>query len=85
MQNGRFFDQLIPKFDVDGGVIHGLVHYGRRDEPCYCPACHSRRARNDVRGIVTRRSITTFSVVTDQQATEDGSNAIEDGSEEASG
>jgi hypothetical protein len=46
MQDGRFFDQLIPKFDADGGVIHGLVHYARRNEPCYCPACHSRRARD---------------------------------------
>jgi hypothetical protein len=42
-QDGRFFDKLIPKFDADGGVIHGLVHHRRRDEPCYCPACHSRR------------------------------------------
>lgn len=46
MQDGRFFDQLIPKFDADGGVIHGLVHYARRDEPCFCPACHSRAKRD---------------------------------------
>jgi hypothetical protein len=37
-QDGRFFDQLIPKFDADGGIIHGLVHHGPRNEPCYCLA-----------------------------------------------
>jgi hypothetical protein len=49
MQDGRFFDRLLPKFDADGGVIHGLVHYGRRDDVCYCPACFSRRARDGLR------------------------------------
>jgi hypothetical protein len=24
-QDGRLFDQLIPKFDADGGILHGLV------------------------------------------------------------
>src|SRR5262245_45814205 len=51
MQDGRFFDQLIPKFDADGGVIHGLVHYARRNEQCYCPACHSRRVRSGTRDV----------------------------------
>jgi hypothetical protein len=46
-QDGRFFDQLIPRFDQDGGVIHGLYHArGSTFEPCYCPACMSRAQRN---------------------------------------
>lgn len=45
--DGRFFDQLIPKFDADGGVIHGLYHArGKFTDPCYCPACHSRQNRD---------------------------------------
>ena len=42
--DGRFFDCLTPRFDQDGGVIHGLAHVrGSTNEPCYCPACMSRR------------------------------------------
>jgi Protein of unknown function (DUF3800) len=59
MRDGRFFDQLVPKFDADGGVIHGLVHYRRRDEPCYCPGCHSRRGRDDAKE-VDRQSVVTI-------------------------
>lgn len=45
--DGRFFDPLIPKFDADGGVIHGLYHAkGSLNDTCYCPACHSRLQRN---------------------------------------
>lgn len=48
--DGRFFDQLIPKFDADGGVIHGLYHIkGNGSTVCYCPACHSRDQRDRVR------------------------------------
>jgi hypothetical protein len=46
-QDGRFFDQLIPRFDADGGVIHGLFHMrGNTNVTCYCPACQSRHARD---------------------------------------
>jgi hypothetical protein len=43
IQDGRFFEDLIPLFDSDGGVIHGLVHRNN-NAPCYCPACMSRQA-----------------------------------------
>jgi hypothetical protein len=44
--DGRFFDSLLPLFDADGGVIHGLFHHRRPSEPCYCPACMSRWQRD---------------------------------------
>lgn len=46
-QDGRFFDPLIPKFDADGGVIHGLYHArgSNRVERCFCPACLTREQR----------------------------------------
>lgn len=40
--DGRLFDPILPKFDAEGGVIHGLVHYRDIRTPCYCPACMSR-------------------------------------------
>lgn len=42
--DGRFFDPLLPLFDAEGGVIHGLVHR-RANGICYCPACLSRTQR----------------------------------------
>ena len=42
LRDGRFFDPLIPLFDADGGVLHGLYHHRRMSEHCYCPACYSR-------------------------------------------
>jgi hypothetical protein len=45
-QDGRFFEPLIPHFDTEGGVIHGLYHYRRiASGACYCPACASRMQR----------------------------------------
>jgi Protein of unknown function (DUF3800) len=43
-QDGRFFDPLIPFFDSEGGVIHGLVHVKPRVPQCYCPACMSKNS-----------------------------------------
>jgi hypothetical protein len=42
--DGRFFDPLVPRFDTDGGVIHGLYHMrgSTIGTPCHCPACMSR-------------------------------------------
>ena len=42
-QDATFFDQIVKKFDADGGVIHGLVHRKATAEDCYCPACMSRQ------------------------------------------
>jgi hypothetical protein len=41
-QDGRFFEPLIPYFDNEGGVIHGLVHARPRTPQCFCPPCMSR-------------------------------------------
>ena len=41
-QDGRLFDPIVGRFDADGGVIHGLVHYKGHGEICHCPACMSR-------------------------------------------
>jgi hypothetical protein len=41
-QDGRFFDPLVPFFDNEGGVIHGLVHARPRTPQCFCPSCMSR-------------------------------------------
>ena len=44
-QDGRFFDNLIPMFDSQGGVIHGLFHYRAASVECFCVACFSRGQR----------------------------------------
>jgi hypothetical protein len=38
------FDSIAPKFDQEGGVIHGLSHLSN-DVDCTCIACFSRRGR----------------------------------------
>ena len=38
------FDRIAPRFDQEQGRIHGLVHYARARQDCYCPACVARRA-----------------------------------------
>ena len=48
LKDGRFFDPLIPLFDSDGGVVHGLVHRHSLTEQCYCPACISRFNRDQL-------------------------------------
>jgi hypothetical protein len=47
-QDGRFFDQLVPSFDAQGGIIHGLFHYREASAPCYCVACFSRSQNRSV-------------------------------------
>ena len=44
----RFFDRIVPRFDAEGGVIHGLVHRRGANDDCYCPACLSRSANRAV-------------------------------------
>ncbi len=45
----RWLGHLLPRFDIDGGVLHGLVHLHPRYKECPCPACVSRVARNRIR------------------------------------
>jgi hypothetical protein len=40
----RDFDLIAPKFDQEGGVIHGLSHL-TTDATCACIACFTRRGR----------------------------------------
>jgi hypothetical protein len=42
--NPRFFDLISGKFDAEGGVSHGLVHYTPRDSGCNCFCCRQRRS-----------------------------------------
>ena len=41
----RYFDRVVSRFDAEGGVIHGLVHFKPPAEECLCPACLSRARR----------------------------------------
>ena len=45
-QDTRYFDKIVSRFDSEGGVLHGLVHFGPKDENCHCPACLSRAVRD---------------------------------------
>jgi hypothetical protein len=40
------FDQIVRRFDSEGGRLHGLYHRTREFSHCFCPACLSRRASN---------------------------------------
>ncbi|MGE5535832.1 MAG: DUF3800 domain-containing protein [Acidobacteriota bacterium] len=55
-QDGRFFDPLVPYFDSEGGVIHGLVHVKPRAFQCFCPACMSRGSTPTKPKIVSSRA-----------------------------
>jgi len=44
--DGRFFEPLLPLFDANAGVIHGLYHHRKPTDLCYCPACMSRSLRD---------------------------------------
>lgn len=41
----RYFDRIVGRFDSEGGVLHGLVHFKHPAEQCMCPACLSRSLR----------------------------------------
>jgi hypothetical protein len=37
------FDQIVGRFDSEGGRMHGLFHRTRNFMSCFCPGCLSRR------------------------------------------
>jgi hypothetical protein len=41
--NSRLFDVIAPKFDSEGGIVHGLVHAIPSADECNCFSCRSRR------------------------------------------
>jgi hypothetical protein len=42
--DSSYLDPILGRFDVDRGVLHGLVHKHNLQQACFCPACMSRRA-----------------------------------------
>ncbi|HZT44657.1 MAG TPA: DUF3800 domain-containing protein [Gaiellaceae bacterium] len=40
--DGSLLARMLPAFDTEGGVLHGLVHLVRDYRRCPCPACVSR-------------------------------------------
>jgi hypothetical protein len=45
-QDGSWIGPMLPAFDTDEGVMHGLVHLCDTYRRCACPACVSRMARD---------------------------------------
>ncbi len=43
-----YFDIFAHRFDSSDGVIHGLSHKQTSDRNCMCPACLTRRSREDL-------------------------------------
>ncbi len=41
--DARYFDIISGRFDREGGVIHGLVHFAPNGSGCNCQACRQRR------------------------------------------
>ncbi len=41
--DAKLFDLFSQRFDSEGGVLHGLVHYTPIDSGCNCHACRQRR------------------------------------------
>jgi len=42
--DSSYLDIILPKFDSEGGILHGLAHK-TSDTSCMCPACMSRPSR----------------------------------------
>ena len=42
--HSRYFNQIAPRFDQENGRIHGLVHFTRNRDDCFCPACVQHRS-----------------------------------------
>lgn len=50
--DAQYFDVIAHRFDVEGGVVHGLSHKTDPASQCMCPACLSRRAVRTSQGLL---------------------------------
>jgi hypothetical protein len=40
----QYFELILPRFDAEGGIIHGLLHFTPQGSGCNCVACRQRKA-----------------------------------------
>jgi hypothetical protein len=43
-EEDEFFKIISNKFDREGGITHGLVHFTQQNTSCLCPACQQKKS-----------------------------------------